>query len=66
MPSRETAQSTEHGVDGCWIVGIESHAPDESAGQVAGDIGKVQAAGHQRIRGDENLRSDRHHDVVAV
>ena len=43
MPSWETAQPTEHGVDGCRIIGIESDAPDESAGQVPCDVREVQA-----------------------
>ena len=48
------------------IVGIERHASDESAWKIAGDVGEVQAPGHERIRGNENLCSDGDHDVVAV
>ena len=62
MPSR--AKPAEHGVDGCWIVGIEGGACDESPGQVARDVFEAEAS--ERICGNQNPPSDSDNDIVAV
>ena len=66
MPTRESAQPTQYGVDHRRIVGIERNASDESAWKIAGDVGEVQARGHKSIGGKEHLCSDGDNEVIAV
>ena len=38
VPSRKAAEPAEHRIDGCWIIGIEVDARDETARQIARDV----------------------------
>ena len=38
VPARGAAEPTEHGINGCRVVGIELDARDETARQIARDV----------------------------